>query len=116
MVVHDHFLPYRRLDTVDHAFCNAHILRELQSLIEFDKEPWAEAMRDMLREAHLAVNKARQASAAALAPNELAAFVVVIGQPSGSASLSIASCPNWRQTPNREGAASDVPAIICSKG
>jgi len=49
---------YRRLDAVDHAFCNAHILRELQSLIEFDKEPWAEAMRDMLREANLAVHKA----------------------------------------------------------
>jgi len=52
--VHDHFLPYRRLDTVDHAFCNAHILREFQSLIEFDKEPWAAAMRDML----LAANRA----------------------------------------------------------
>jgi transposase len=74
-VVHDHFLPYRRLDTVDHAFCNAHILRELQSLIEFDKEPWAEAIPDMLREANLAVNKAREASAAALAPDKLAAFV-----------------------------------------
>src|SRR6266849_282287 len=61
VVVHDHFLPYRRLDVVDHAFCNAHILRELQSLIEFDKEPWAEAMRDMLREANLAVHKAREA-------------------------------------------------------
>jgi transposase len=48
VVVHDHFLPYRRLDAVDHAFCNARILRELQSLIEFDKEPWAELMRDML--------------------------------------------------------------------
>ncbi len=75
VVVHDHFLPYRRLDTVDHAFCNAHILRELQSLIEFDKEPWAEAMRDMLREANLAVNKAREAGVTALAPDELAAFV-----------------------------------------
>ena len=40
VVVHDHFLPYRRLGTVDHAFCNAHILRELNSLIEFDHEPW----------------------------------------------------------------------------
>ena len=75
VVVHDHFLPYRRLDTVDHAFCNAHILRELQSLIEFDKEPWAEAMRDMLREANLAVNKAREGGATALAPDQLAAFV-----------------------------------------
>src|SRR5216683_1512781 len=75
VVVHDHFLPYRRLDAVDHAFCNAHILRELQSLIEFDKEPWAEAMRDMLREANLAVHKAREAGVTALAPDERAAFV-----------------------------------------
>src|SRR5712691_10050632 len=75
VVVHDHFLPYRRLDTVDHAFCNAHILRELQSLIEFDKEPWAEAMRDMLLEANLAVHKAREAGATALVSDELAAFV-----------------------------------------
>jgi transposase len=65
VVVHDHFLPYRRLDTVEHALCNAHILRELQSLIEFDKEPWAEAMRDMFLEANLAVNKAREAGARA---------------------------------------------------
>jgi len=75
VVVHDHFLPYRRLDVVDHAFCNAHILRELQSLIEFDKEPWAEAMRDMLREANLAVHKAREAGATALASDQRAAFV-----------------------------------------
>jgi transposase len=75
IVVHDHFLPYRRLDTVDHAFCNAHILRELNSLIEFDKEVWAELMRDMLLAANLAVNKAREAGAAALAPAELKAFL-----------------------------------------
>jgi transposase len=75
VVVHDHFMPYRQLDTVDHAFCNAHILRELNSLIEFDKEPWAEAMRGMLREANLAVHKARGAGATALAPDERAAFV-----------------------------------------
>jgi len=73
--VHDHFLPYRRLDTVEHAFCNAHILRELKSLIEFDHEPWAEAMRDMLLSANLAVNRAREAGARALAPHEAQAFV-----------------------------------------
>jgi len=73
VVVHDHFLPYRRLDAVDHAFCNAHILRELNSLIEFDREPWAELMRDMLLAASLAVDKARKAGA--LAADEQAAFV-----------------------------------------
>jgi len=75
VVVHDHFLPYRRLDTVDHAFCNAHILRELQCLIEFDKEPWAELMRDMLRAANKAVHEARAAGSKALAPEVVAAFV-----------------------------------------
>jgi transposase len=74
VVVHDHFLPYRRLDAVDHAFCNAHILRELLSLIEFDHEPWAELMRDMLLAARLAVEKARQVGALGIAPKELAAF------------------------------------------
>ena len=75
VVVHDHFLPYRRLDAVDHAFCNAHILRELNSLIEFDHEPWAEGMRDMLLSANLAVNRAREAGARALAPHHSEAFV-----------------------------------------
>ena len=75
VVVHDHFLPYRRLDAVDHAFCNAHILRELNSLIEFDHEPWAESMRDMLLAANLAVNRAREAGARALAPSECDALV-----------------------------------------
>jgi transposase len=75
VVVHDHFLPYRGMDTVDHAFCNAHILRELQALIEFEKEPWAEQMRDMLLDANAAVNKAREAGASALPPKTVATFV-----------------------------------------
>ena len=75
VVVHDHFLPYRRLDAVDHAFCNAHILRELNSLIELDHEPWAEHMRDTLLAANLAVDKARKAGACALPPDDLKAFV-----------------------------------------
>ena len=75
VVVHDHFLPYRRLEAVDHAFCNAHILRELQSLIEFDKEPWAELMRDVLLDANAVVSKARDAGARALTPETIAAFV-----------------------------------------
>jgi len=75
VVVHDHFLPYRGMDGVDHAFCNAHILRELQALIEFDEEPWAEQMRDMLLSAKAAVDEAREAGKTALPPKTLAAFV-----------------------------------------
>jgi transposase len=75
VVVHDHFMPYRGMDKVDHAFCNAHILRELQALIEIDGETWAEAMRDMLLDANAAVNKAREASQTALPAKTVEAFI-----------------------------------------
>ena len=75
VVVHDHFPPYRGMEAVEHAFCNAHILRELQALIEFEKEPWAELMRDTLLDANAAVNQARDAGASALPPETVAAFV-----------------------------------------
>jgi transposase len=69
------FLPYRGMDKVAHAFCNAHILRELQALIEFENEPWAELMRAALLDANAAVDTARQAGASALPPETIAAFV-----------------------------------------
>jgi transposase len=74
VVVHDHFRPYcgGRMDKVAPAFCNAHILRELEGLIEFDKEPWAEPMRDLLLEANAAL---REAGARALPAEKLGAFV-----------------------------------------
>jgi transposase len=75
VVVHDHFLAYRGMDAVDHAFCNAHILRELQALIEFENEPWAELMRAMLLDANAAVNTAREAGATTLPHKTIATFV-----------------------------------------
>jgi transposase len=45
VIVHDGFKSYRGLDGVAHALCNAHHLRELKALIEFDQEPWAEPMQ-----------------------------------------------------------------------
>ena len=74
VVVHDHFLPYRGMDKVEHAFCNAHILRELQALIEFDSETWAERMRDTLLAARAAVEEARAAGQKALSPQVIANF------------------------------------------
>jgi len=74
VVVH-HFAPYRGMDKVDHAICNAHVLRELQAFIEIDKKFWAEQMRDLLLEANAAVNKARQAGETALPLKTVAAFV-----------------------------------------
>lgn len=48
LVVHDHWKPYYTLEGVHHALCNAHHLRELQALIEIEKEPWALRMQRRL--------------------------------------------------------------------
>jgi transposase len=74
VVVHDHFVSYRALENVDHAFCNAHVLRELTAVFELDGEPWAEAMRKTLLDANDAVHAAKQAGLAALDPEEIALF------------------------------------------
>lgn len=51
IIVHDHFKVYYALSGARHALCNAHHLRELWALIEIEKEPGAEVMRELLRAA-----------------------------------------------------------------
>src|SRR5471030_1990975 len=60
VVVHDHWKPYYTLKGVLHALCNAHHLRELQALIEIEKEDWARKMQRLLRRACHAANLARE--------------------------------------------------------
>lgn len=55
-MVHDHWKPYFTLDEVIHVLCNAHHLRELRTLIELDKELWAQNMYDLLKNASQLVN------------------------------------------------------------
>ena len=74
VVVHDHWRAYYSLENVDHAFCNAHLLRELQAVCEFDKEPWAEALRATLLDANEAVRNAKAQDATSLAPETITAF------------------------------------------
>jgi hypothetical protein len=74
VAVHDHWRAYYSLENVDHAFCNAHLLRELQAVCERDKEPWAEALRATLLDANEAVRAAKREGAAALAPETIKAF------------------------------------------
>jgi transposase len=74
VVVHDGFKSYGGLAGADHALCNAHHLRELKALIAFDHEPWAERMRDLLRDANRAVGEARARADKALEPPVLAVF------------------------------------------
>ena len=60
IAVHDHWKPYCTLAGVTHALCNAHHLRELQALIDIEKEEWAGKMRRLLRRACHAANLARE--------------------------------------------------------
>jgi transposase len=63
IVVHDHWKPYYTLKGVLHALCNAHHLRELQALIDIEKEDWARKMQRLLRRACHAANLAREQDA-----------------------------------------------------
>ena len=74
VVVHDHWRAYLSLETVDHAFCNAHLLRELQAVCELDKEPWAEVLRATLLDANEAVRNAKAQGTLALAPETIKGF------------------------------------------
>ncbi len=74
VVVHDHWRAYYGLEDVDHAYCNAHLLRELQAVCELDKEPWAEALRTTLLDANEAVGTAKAQGAEALPPESIKAF------------------------------------------
>lgn len=49
IVVHDHFRSYFSIHKAKHAICNAHILRELNGIVENDKEIWAKNMFRLLR-------------------------------------------------------------------
>jgi transposase len=60
IVVHDHWKPYYTMPDVQHALCNAHHLRELQALVEIEKEEWSKKMQRLLRRACHVANLARE--------------------------------------------------------
>jgi transposase len=67
VIVHDHFKSYYTLCGAQHALCNAHHLRELQALVEIEREPWAGVMHAILRAANKQVREAKTGGAVALA-------------------------------------------------
>lgn len=46
--LHDHWASYLTFDACDHAFCNAHHLRELQFITDQYQQPWASEMSQLL--------------------------------------------------------------------
>lgn len=58
-VVHDFFVSYNKLEKVKHAYCNAHLIRELKAAEEIDKEPWARKMSRLLKFSNCMVKQKR---------------------------------------------------------
>ena len=52
ILIHDDYAAYFTLKGVRHGACNAHHLRELQALIDIEKEDWAKSMPRLLERAH----------------------------------------------------------------
>ncbi|MFH2007942.1 MAG: IS66 family transposase [bacterium] len=71
--VHDFWGSYQKYDC-DHAFCNAHLLRELVFLWEEQAQAWAKTMIDHLLAIKMAVDTARQAGRFALPDVDLDRF------------------------------------------
>ena len=59
-IVHDCWAPYLAQENVQHSLCNAHLLRELQAVIDHDKEPWATDMQMILCDALKLTQAARK--------------------------------------------------------
>ncbi len=72
-LVRDGYAGYSHLDQVLHAWCGAHLLRDLRGIHEADREGqlWARAMADTLLEAHRLASAARSVGREALAEDEL---------------------------------------------
>lgn len=77
IAIHDGWATYRKYQSVTHALCNVHHLRQLQGAIEQDPDTqtWAQQMDALLRELKDTVQQARNGGRDALAPELLAGFI-----------------------------------------
>ncbi len=68
-VVHDHWKAYESIGgAFEHAFCNAHHLRELERVTQLDKQQWSEDMSKLLVSANQKVTHAKTNAREALTP------------------------------------------------
>jgi hypothetical protein len=59
VAIHDCWQAYFKYENCSHALCNAHLLRELQGVIENTSQGWAVWMADFLRRLKLVVECCR---------------------------------------------------------
>jgi transposase-like protein len=64
--VHDCWKPYFKYEQCRHALCNAHLLRELEGVVENTGQLWASQMMDFLRESKQIVDRYKEANQDAL--------------------------------------------------
>jgi len=71
--LHDHWASYLAFEQCDHAFCNAHHLRELQFITEQYEQPWANEMSRLLYDLKAEVTEVADTASDAhsLAPDRL---------------------------------------------
>jgi transposase len=76
IIVRDGYSGYAHLTGALHAWCGAHLLRDLKDLYDFEagKHDWAQDMAALLIEARDAAREARQAGETTLAPQILASL------------------------------------------
>lgn len=76
VLVRDGYAGYTHLTNVEHAWCAAHLLRDLRGIHEADPtgQLWAKAMADTLLEAHQIAGAARAAGREQLTDDEQAAI------------------------------------------
>ncbi len=73
IAVHDGFTSYWEYGCA-HALCNAHLLRDLQFLVERYRQGWAQELADLLRAMLAATHAAREAQARAVPAEQVAEF------------------------------------------
>jgi len=71
VAIHDHWEAYQQFERCDHAFCNAHHLRELQRAIDQDQAVWAEEMKPLFLEIKEQVDQMKGAGQSALSPAQI---------------------------------------------
>jgi transposase len=76
VIVRDGYGGYAHLTDALHAWCGAHLLRDLKDLYDFEpgKQSWASSMAGLLIEARDAAREARAAGKSALDPQALGAL------------------------------------------